>query len=82
MANRHGIPLTPEQRQTLQAARKGLGLTLEGLALQIGVTHVAVIRYESGESRPSIEVLRRWAALVGYEVMEGELELRKRRKRK
>ena len=80
MASQPGIQLTDQQRAALRGARLTAQKTLEKLAAQIGVSHVALVRYEAGQSRPSIEVLRRWGALLGFEVVELGIVLRKRRK--
>lgn len=76
MAARPGIDLTDLQRQTLREARRLLGLTQSELAAKLQVTQEAVAKYESGDTRPSAEVLERWAAALGYEVERLGVELR------
>ena len=76
-----GITLSAEQRSTLREARLLLGLTCEVVAAKAGLlSHVGIVRYEAGTSRPSAEVLEKWAGCVGYEVVWAGLELRPKTK--
>lgn len=65
-----GITLTAEQIANLRNARLSAGITQGALASQIGVSRIAVVAYEHGRARPGIDVLRAWAARVGFEVEE------------
>ena len=52
-----------------QQRRKELGLSLHQAARLIGVTHVALLRWEQGSTEPrSIDSLRAWARVLGVEV--------------
>ena len=71
--------LTAESRATLRAAREAAGLSQESLAVRLGVGRVCLTRFERGEINPSWPVLRRWAAVLGFEALDRGLELRRKR---
>jgi transcriptional regulator with XRE-family HTH domain len=54
-----------------QQRRKELGLSLHQAARLIGVTHVALLRWEQGSTEPrSIDSLRAWARVLGVEAAD------------
>ncbi len=61
------VPLPPPEVR--KALRVGAGLTQERLAAPIGVSRVAVSRYESGLREPRGEVRRRY--IEALEAMRG-----------
>lgn len=77
-----GISLTDEQRESLVVARVGCKITQQRLAGRLGVSQGMVALYEAGKRRPALDVLRAWAAAVGFVVVESGLELRRRVKTK
>jgi len=63
-----GNMLIPK-REWITAARKHKGLTHRGLAALLGVSHVAVVQWESGTRRPSYDRILMLADLLGPEVL-------------
>lgn len=54
----------------LAAARKGRGLTQEGLAELAGLTKLQIHRYERGTSQPSLEALKKLAKALSLTIDE------------
>lgn len=49
----------------LAAARKRRGFTQKALAEAIGLSHIQVHRYESGNAQPTLEAIKRLAVALG-----------------
>jgi transcriptional regulator with XRE-family HTH domain len=79
MAAATGIDLTPAQLATLRERREKLSLSLAAVAQYARVSPPAMVRYESGQSRPSMPVLERWADAVGLEAVNLGIQLRRKR---
>jgi len=48
--------------------REELGLSLHQAARLVGVTHVALLRWEAGQTEPrSLDSLQKWAQVLGVE---------------
>ena len=58
-------PATDPFPAALRRLREARGLTAQALADACGVSRPAVSRMEAGDSRPSIDVLRRLADALG-----------------
>lgn len=56
--------------QLIKEARERAGLTQDELGKKIGVTGVAVMRYEKGQRQPRIEQLRAIAAALGVPIAQ------------
>lgn len=56
--------------ERIQNARKKSGLTQEELGERVGVTGVAIMRYEKGARQPRLEQLRQIALALGTSVSE------------
>lgn len=82
MASKPGIELSKTQRELLREGRILLGVTQVELAAKVGVPQSAIVNYEAGKRKPSIEVLERWADELGYEVVQSGVEIRPKRKGK
>lgn len=50
--------------QRLRAERERLDLTMQQVADRIGVTKQSISEWETGESNPSLPVLRKWVRAV------------------
>jgi transcriptional regulator with XRE-family HTH domain len=57
--------LRPERFTQARIARE---LTQEALAAEVGCSVFSIAKYERGERTPSIGMLRRIAAVTGYEI--------------
>lgn len=60
---------------TLKEARKRMDLTQKELADRIGVTVVAISRYENGHRTPRIGMAKKLGKILGvpwYQLMDGE----------
>jgi DNA-binding XRE family transcriptional regulator len=54
-----------------QQRRKELGLSLHQAARLIGVTHVALLRWEAGQTEPrSLDSLQKWAQVLGVKTSD------------
>lgn len=62
---RPSVPVAPS---AMRIAREKIGLSLRSVAAQVGVTPVALSRYERGESRLTDDVEERLAGLLGVEL--------------
>lgn len=56
--------------QLIKAARERAGMTQEELGKKIGVTGVAIMRYEKGQRQPRLAQLQAIAAALGVPVQE------------
>jgi transcriptional regulator with XRE-family HTH domain len=56
----------------LASARRGVGLSQDGLARRIGVNHATVSRWESRERRPAFDLVPLIADVLGVDVEEVE----------
>lgn len=51
----------------LKEARKKAGMSMEELGRAVGVSSVAIWRYEHGERVPKVEIAKRLGKLLGFE---------------
>lgn len=56
--------------QLIKAARERAGMTQEELGKKIGVTGVAIMRYEKGQRQPRLAQLQAIASALGVPVQE------------
>lgn len=56
--------------QLIKAARERAGMTQEELGKKIGVTGVAIMRYEKGQRQPRLAQLQAIAAALGVPVQD------------
>ena len=54
-------------RLWLRTLRKDKGVTQAALAKKVGVSQVALCNIESGKRRPSVDVAKKIAAVLGFE---------------
>ena len=62
---------------TIKEARKQAGMTLKELAAAVGVSDVAICRYESGKRTPRPAIAKRIGKVLGipwYEALDGGKE--------
>jgi transcriptional regulator with XRE-family HTH domain len=52
----------------IREVRKGKGMTLEQVAVQLGTTKTQIARFETGDRDPTLEWLRRIARVLGVDV--------------
>lgn len=72
-----GVKLSVNGIDTLRAARIEAGITQLEIAEKLGISDVAIARYERGLSKPSYDVLKGWAAMLGYAAIERPVELKR-----
>lgn len=53
----------------LREARERVGLSQAALAVRLGCSQQAVARAERGDSNPTVDLLRRWSAATGLELL-------------
>ncbi len=52
---------------TIRAARETMGMSVRGLADEVGVAASNILRFENEERRPSADVVRRLASALGLD---------------
>lgn len=62
------VPHIPDYALALKVRRERLGFTQKEIADKMGVSTMGLSYFESGNRRPNVEMLDKWAGVLGAEI--------------